>query len=191
MWVQGCSIRCPGCFNAHIWPQDRGRVVDVKELAEQVIATIGIEGVTFLGGEPFEQAEGLAELGSRVRAAGLSLLTFSGYEYELLVNASRRDWSKLLAVTDLLIDGPFDRSQPDAVRPWVGSRNQSFRFLSPRYLYLAEQLDAIPDGLEVRITRDGRVFINGMRSDDFLRSVRREVGRPRGEPTMSTQATSY
>ena len=188
VWVQGCSIRCRGCFNSHMWPQQGGRVVEVKELASQMNDATGIEGVTFLGGEPFEQAEALAELGSRVRAAGLSVLTFSGYEYDVLVNASRSHWDELLAVTDLLIDGPFDRSQPDAERPWVGSRNQGFRFLSPRYLHLAEQMNTISDGLEVRITRDGRVRINGMCSDTFLRSVRRDVGRLRAEPAPTAQA---
>jgi len=160
-----------------MWPIDTGRTVDVEQLASRVLQTSGIEGVTFLGGEPFEQAEGLAELGARVRAAGLSVLTFSGYEYDLLVNSSRDDWNQLLAVTDLLIDGPYDRSQPDHARPWVGSRNQGFRFLSPRYLHLASQLGSIPDRLEVRITSDGKVFINGMCPHDFLSTMRQEVGR--------------
>ncbi len=177
VWVQGCSIRCPGCFNTHMWARDTGFTVTVDELASRIVETTGIEGVTFLGGEPFEQAEALADLAGRVRAAGLSVLTFSGYEYETLINSSRDGWGQLLAATDLLIDGPYDRTQPDHERPWVGSRNQEFRYLSPRYAYLASQLGSIPDGIEVRITSDGQVFLNGMCSADFLNVMRREVGR--------------
>ncbi len=160
-----------------MWARAGGFTVEVEELASVIETTPGIEGVTFLGGEPFEQAEALAELGTRVRAAGLSVLTFSGYEYDVLVNSPRDDWGRLLSVTDLLIDGPYDRTQPDQERPWVGSRNQGFRYLSPRYAHLASQLDSIPDGLEVRIASDGQVFLNGMCSTDFLNVMRREVGR--------------
>lgn len=151
--------------------------MQVEQLASRVIETPGIEGVTFLGGEPFEQAGALAELGARVRAAGLSILTFSGYVYDVLASSGRDEWERLLAVTDLLIDGPYDRTQPDRERPWVGSRNQSFRFLTPRYLHLAPRLGAVADQIEVRISSEGSVFINGMCSQSFLRLMRREVGR--------------
>ncbi len=160
-----------------MWASTGGFTVEVDELASVIETTPGIEGVTFLGGEPFEQAEALGEIGTRVRAAGLSVLTFSGYEYDVLVNSPRDDWRRLLAATDLLIDGPYDRTQPDHERPWVGSRNQGFRYLSPRYAYLASQLGSIPDGIEVRIASDGQVFLNGMCPTDFLNVMRREVGR--------------
>lgn len=160
-----------------MWPGNIGRTVDVNELASRILETGGIEGVTFLGGEPFEQAQGLAELGAQVRAADLSVLTFTGYEYDLLVNSSRDDWEQLLAATDLLIDGPYDRTQLDHERPWVGSKNQSFRFLSPKYLHILPQLGSIPDRLEVRIASDGEIFLNGMCPQDFLSSMRQEVGR--------------
>jgi anaerobic ribonucleoside-triphosphate reductase activating protein len=62
VWVQGCSIRCPGCFNTHMWARDTGFTVTVDELASRIVETTGIEGVTFLGGEPFEQAEALLTL---------------------------------------------------------------------------------------------------------------------------------
>jgi organic radical activating enzyme len=37
-----------------------------------------VEGVTFLGGEPFEQAAAAAELAEVTRARGLSVMTFTG-----------------------------------------------------------------------------------------------------------------
>lgn len=176
VWVQGCSIHCPGCFNAHMWAPDRGRAVQVEALAAEILATDGIEGVTFLGGEPFEQAAELAALARRVRRAGLSVMSFSGYTYdELAADDGRPGWRDLLDATDLLVDGPYDMRRPDHRRPWVGSTNQRFRFLTERYADLAERLCELPDRVEVRLNPDGTVFVNGMARPDQLRAVRRQV----------------
>ncbi|HET8646986.1 MAG TPA: 4Fe-4S cluster-binding domain-containing protein, partial [Vicinamibacteria bacterium] len=62
LWVQGCSIRCPGCCNPHLFPA-RGEVVSVDALVAEVKAVRGrIEGLTLLGGEPFDQPAPLAVL---------------------------------------------------------------------------------------------------------------------------------
>lgn len=54
VWVQGCPIRCPGCFNPGTWPTGGGEEVAVEDLADRILDVKDIEGVTFLGGEPFE-----------------------------------------------------------------------------------------------------------------------------------------
>ena len=176
LWVQGCSIRCPGCFNLGTWGARGGQVVEVGYLLEKIVTTSGIEGVTFLGGEPFDQATPLAALARSVQDAGLSVMTFSGYEYDTLQRDQRPGWDDLLAATDLLVDGPFVRSLPDVTRPWLGSTNQRFRFLSPRYENLADDLGSIPDRLEVRLSPDGAVLINGMASSAVLNDLEAAVG---------------
>ncbi len=67
-------------------------------------------------------------------------MTFTGYEHETLRDARRHDWDDLLDVTDLLVDGPHVAARPDRERPWVGSTNQRFHFLTPRYRHLEAQL---------------------------------------------------
>lgn len=103
VWVQGCTIRCSGCFNPQMWAARGGRDTDVSALAQQVLAA-EVEGVTFLGGEPFEQAAGLAALASGLRAEGLSVMTFTGFTYEDLMEAATEDGDicALLNATDLL-----------------------------------------------------------------------------------------
>lgn len=172
VWVQGCSIHCPGCFNAHTWDPRGGRDVPVVALAERITG-LDVEGVTFMGGEPFEQAVALAELGARVRASGRSVMTFTGYERERLEVGDGPGWADLLAVTDLLVDGRYDWRRPDTARPWVGSTNQRFHFLTDRYSGLA--LEEHHDRVEVRLLPDGRVHINGMASGAALRALRRRV----------------
>src|SRR5262245_55340012 len=72
LWVQGCAIRCPGCCNPEMFAHDRGTQMTVDGVLARVRA--GVEGVTFLGGEPFEQAGELAELARAVRERGLTVM---------------------------------------------------------------------------------------------------------------------
>lgn len=164
LWVQGCSIRCPGCFNPHSWNFDGGEPLSWSVLAEAVRASAAdhdIEGLTLLGGEPFDQAAPLAALAQAVQADGLSVMTFTGYVLEDLRAAGREDWDRLLAATDLLVDGPYLAQRPERRRPWIGSDNQRFWFLTERYAHLADELSAIPNRLEIRISRSGEVAVNG------------------------------
>src|SRR5690625_955575 len=82
IWVQGCPIHCKGCGVPWTWNPNKGTRVSVQELWEKIVYSYrneNIEGITFLGGEPFEQAKPLAELGRRAKKLGLSVMTFSGY----------------------------------------------------------------------------------------------------------------
>lgn len=93
----------------------------------------GTEGLTLLGGEPLDQPEAVTRLAREAYAAGLSVVVFSGY--------ARREVEQrapdLLGSVDVLVDGPYDRHQPERGAPkprrWIGSRNQGLHFLSPRY----------------------------------------------------------
>lgn len=172
VWVQGCTIRCVGCFNPHLWAARGGMPARAADLAAEAVAA-GVDGVTFLGGEPFEQAAGLADVARIVRAAGLSVMTFTGYELGSLLEAATDDAGVrgLLDATDLLVDGPYLADRPDRVRPWVGSTNQRFRFLSDRYRHLETDLGALPDRVEVRVAVDGEVSLNGWAGVDQLDSL--------------------
>lgn len=181
LWVQGCSIRCPGCFNPHTWTTRGGRLVDADELGDRIAGLPDIEGVTFLGGEPFEQAGALARVAARVAGAGLSVMSFSGFTMAQLVERGDPDQLELLARTDLLADGPFLQDEVDLTRPWIGSRNQRLRALTPRYAALIAQIEAgaaaevVPNRLEVRLAPDGTVFVNGMATRQDLEALRRSI----------------
>ena len=171
LWVQGCPIRCPGCAVPWTWDADGGEWAEVEELADRVLSGPPVEGITFLGGEPFEQAEELAALGRTLREHGLSVLTFTGYTLEKILRSERAGWHELLAVTDLLIDGPFRRGELDLCRPWVGSSNQRYHFLTDRYKSIEPELRALPQRLELRLYPDGRIEANGMITQDDLAAL--------------------
>ena len=61
--------------------------------------------MTFSGGEPFCQAEALAELGKKVKELGMNVITYTGYTFEKLWSERDKEhWGELLEVTDHLID---------------------------------------------------------------------------------------
>ncbi|HNW36066.1 MAG TPA: 4Fe-4S cluster-binding domain-containing protein, partial [Candidatus Ozemobacteraceae bacterium] len=102
----------------------------------------------------------------------------TGYTIEQLRSAGNSDWDRLLAATDLLIDGPFLQEFSDQSRPWVGSSNKRFLFLTDRYRHLEAVLNDIPNGLEVRISPDGKVTINGMETSETLEELKSTLTRP-------------
>lgn len=159
LWVQGCSIRCEGCCNPEMFSDRGGEEVDVAALAREVLDEPGLEGLSILGGEPFEQAGPLAELASLVRKGGLSVMVFSGFVREELEACADPHTLALLAAADLLADGPFVASQPGSRWRWLGSQNQRMHFLSERYT--PEDARFFGDNtVDIRLV-DGRLEISG------------------------------
>ncbi|GAA0460119.1 radical SAM protein [Paractinoplanes deccanensis] len=178
VWVQGCTIRCPGCFNPHLFTTRGGTPAPPAELAARVLAA-GTDGLTLLGGEPFEQAAGLAAVAAAVRDAGRTVMTFTGYDHEDLLHLAgqgRDDVAALLAATDLLAAGPFRRDLLDHDRPWVGSTNQ-------RLVALTDRIEAVPtvrDRLEVTVDASGAVALNGWAGTDALDALLAGLPAKRG-----------
>ncbi|MGU8235923.1 anaerobic ribonucleoside-triphosphate reductase activating protein [Clostridium perfringens] len=163
IWVQGCNIHCDGCMNIETWDFNSGKLIDINAIYEEIKKTKGIEGITILGGEPFCQAKALSCLCKMIKEnMNLSILSFTGYDYEYILKCNNKEWNEYLKYIDLLIDGPFIREKKDFSRPWIGSSNQKYRFLTKRYYYLKNNLENIKNKVEVRISEEGSIFINGM-----------------------------
>ena len=83
LWVQGCDIGCIGCCNQELLPFVRRQIISSSEIVleiERARELHGIEGVTFLGGEPTYQAKGLAEIAASCQLQGLSVMLFTGFQ---------------------------------------------------------------------------------------------------------------
>ncbi len=158
VWVQGCPRACDGCFNPESWAFAENQLHRIEDVAARILSNPRHEGVTFSGGEPFWQAPALAELARQVKAAGLNVMSFSGFTLaELQADDAPPGADELLAELDLLVDGPFVASQaihaPDSL---VSSRNQRVRVFNPA---LRDRLTWASDRLEVHILKDGtRIF---------------------------------
>ena len=158
LWLQGCTLGCPGCFNPETHSSSAGKLISVDEVFDLITArTDTVEGVTFSGGEPLQQSWPLLSLVDRLRReTSLSLLLFTGYTWQevlaLPVSAS------LLDHLDVVIAGRYDARQRLA-HGLRGSANQSVHLLTTRYS--PADLDSVPPA-EMIITADGRVELSGI-----------------------------
>ena len=126
VFVQGCPHHCPGCHNPQTHDFNAGYEMDLLDIFRKYTENPLLAGVTFSGGEPFCQAGPLARLGALIHERGGEVITYTGYLYEDLASraAADQDIAGLLAVTDLLIDGPYIDSLRSLDSPFRGSSNQ-------------------------------------------------------------------
>jgi anaerobic ribonucleoside-triphosphate reductase activating protein len=126
VFAQGCRHRCPGCHNPQTHSFDGGTLVTVDSILEQAKRNPLLDGITFSGGDPFEQAEAFAVLAREAKKLNLDIVTYTGYTYEYLVeNSSRhRGWGALLDETDILVDGRYEQNKRNLLLKFRGSENQ-------------------------------------------------------------------
>ena len=126
VFVQGCPHRCPGCHNPQTHDFNGGHLVSVSSVFEQYKENPLLRGITFTGGEPFCQAEALVALGRLVRQSGGTVITYTGYLYEDLLEMAKDqpEIGNLLSISDWLIDGPYIESLRSLELDFRGSSNQ-------------------------------------------------------------------
>jgi anaerobic ribonucleoside-triphosphate reductase activating protein len=173
VWVQGCPIRCRGCFNEAYWPFSPANLFTVDELASRITTLPDIDGVTFSGGEPFAQAGALAILGDRVKEAGLSLVTYTGFTPGQLAKGHCPTWDHLLRITDLLIAGPY-MDELACKERYRGSSNQQVIPLSGRIMPVFPGHYAQEDQggrVEFTIGVDGSITTSGFPDKPFVEQL--------------------
>lgn len=126
VFVQGCPHRCPGCHNPQTHDFSGGHLVSVSSVFEQYKENPLLRGITFTGGEPFCQAEALVALGRLVRQSGGTVITYTGYLYEDLLEMAKDhpEIGDLISISDWLIDGPYVESLRSLELDFRGSSNQ-------------------------------------------------------------------
>lgn len=156
VWLQGCHLRCPGCFNPEFWPFEGGQSYSVTALADLLIQDPEIEGVSFSGGEPLAQGDALLNLLKLLRIANKGILVFTGIAGTTLRSSSDPVILELMKHVDLMVAGPYDRLHPSN-QPLLASSNQELMYLSNRY----KNRQLGPQRAEYRIDSTGLVTITG------------------------------
>jgi anaerobic ribonucleoside-triphosphate reductase activating protein len=172
VFVQGCSLNCPACWNSRTHAFRGANLAVDAILAElrDYHRRHSLDGVTFSGGEPMEQAEDLAGLLDGLRAAlpKLSVGMFTGYsEAELetgryftrhVVNPDRRRalWRSIRGQLDFAVMDRYNRLQPSHA-PMRSSANQVLRLFSARHT----EVDFGAQTVEITIAADGLTRTTG------------------------------
>ncbi len=172
IWVQGCSIHCKGCANSHMWDFNGGTSYPVEEVINLIkLYKKEIDGITWLGGEPLEQIEAVTQISKAVQDLGLSVILFTGYEFKNLID--KNEVQNLIKFVDILIDGKYDKDQQDFSRAWIGSKNQTYHFLTDRYN--ESVISKYKNKVEIRITPNNKVILTGMGDIRYLKKIVRET----------------
>jgi anaerobic ribonucleoside-triphosphate reductase activating protein len=140
-------------------PFTGGQTLSLSEVLAQLDTATAVEGMTLLGGEPLAHAAGAVALARATRARGLSVMIFTGYTLAEARRLPDPAVAELLALTDLLVDGPYVRELPESRRRWIGSANQEIHFLTDRYR-ADDPCWQRPNTLEIRL-HHGAITING------------------------------
>ncbi len=135
LFVSGCRVHCPGCFNEVAWDFQAGEPFD-EAVARRIWASMEapwVEGLTVLGGEPFEPENQAALVPflqeTRRRFPAKGIWCFTGYLFDrdiLPENGRKRtqNTDAMLACLDVLVDGPFLQAEHDISLRFRGSANQ-------------------------------------------------------------------
>ncbi len=128
LFTQGCPHHCKGCHNPETWAFEPRHPGDVDKILNIAVKNPILQGLTFSGGEPFCQAEALAELAVKCHENGLNVMSYTGYTFEELIDGfpEHPEWKKLLENLDYLVDGPFILEQRSLMLLFRGSKNQRF-----------------------------------------------------------------
>ena len=152
IWVQGCPFNCRECIAPDWIPIRKADIYDIEELVQEVVS-LPIDGITISGGEPMLQAGELSVFLKLIYSTrpGLTTIVFTGFKIEQLIWQEAKD---LLAQTDLLIDGLYQRNL-HTTSGLRGSENQRLHFLSDKLLPYRQSLESEHQIVELQIQDNG------------------------------------
>lgn len=124
-FVTGCSLNCKNCFNKEYQDHNFGKkwTSDTTKELISYLKDPNVSGLTILGGEPFENLDGLVDIVKMIRKEiDKSIWIYSGYTFEILIRIEKA--RELLKLIDVLVDGPFIEEKKDLTLAFRGSKNQ-------------------------------------------------------------------
>lgn len=131
LWVQGCPFNCKNCISQDWIPFEKANIFNIQSLAEIILNTEGIDGLTISGGEPMMQASGLAELLKIIKKekVEMNIIVFTGFTMKKLNEL--KGVKDFLNFIDVLITGLYvdELNENKGLR---GSSNQEIIYLNDK-----------------------------------------------------------
>jgi anaerobic ribonucleoside-triphosphate reductase activating protein len=172
VYFQGCTLGCRDCWNpeSHTFAGEERTSVEVANLVVSAHQERPLDGVTFSGGEPMQQADALIALMEMLRAriTGLSFGMYSGYSEQelssgrywcrsnLTQRAKQEIWRRIRTHLDFGVLGRYAAGRPSTLALRT-STNQKLTLFSERY----EERDFEPQEVEIHIDAQGFVQVTG------------------------------
>lgn len=134
LFVSGCRNHCPGCFQPETWDFAYGKpfTEETEAYILELLKPEYINGLTLLGGDPFEPENQKALLPFLKKIKETypikDIWAYSGYTWEQLISgnhhANVNETPELLSLIDVLVDGPFIQEKKNIRLRFRGSENQ-------------------------------------------------------------------
>lgn len=204
LWFQGCNLGCKGCWNPETHVFHEKTRTSIGEIQDWVRDLKDVEGITFSGGEPMQQAPYLYVLVAWIREhrPDLSIGMYTGYTNKELENGtfkwnsaapeskgdgwqrgSKQLWNVIKQHLDFAVTGRYVETMACHDEALRGSKNQSVMFYTDRY----SDKDLSQQTTEVIIGEDALVQITGYPTVEFLNGLRDE--RPGNTRTSALKYT--
>lgn len=170
IWVAGCEHYCEKCSNPELWSKRPEYEIEVQTLVDvirQSIPSNQIDGFVITGGDPFYQAEELAELLPALKQLADDILVYTGFTYEELLSSDNEAVESCLGNISVLVDGPYIDALNDGSL-LRGSSNQRIIFLNedikPKY---QAYFDTYHENKIQNFSVEGGVVSVGIHKRDF------------------------
>jgi anaerobic ribonucleoside-triphosphate reductase activating protein len=157
--LQGCPLKCPGCFNPESWNFKEKNIVNIYSLADKIL-DFSPEGLSISGGEPMMQAPTLLKFLQYLHKKSQppfkkGILMYSGfYESEL---EEIPEYKEILSLVSVIISGRYIQEQR-IYDSMLSSSNQKFIFGGQQSLILLSELQQ--QNFEI-ILNDGKIQMTG------------------------------
>lgn len=158
LFTQGCSLRCKGCTNQHLWEFGKGIDVTIEEIINQCN---DLDGITLHGGEPLDQADVLGQIIKKLKQQGKTVILFTGYIFKELNKVQKQAWLS----SDIVISGRYEEQNRNIYLQFRGSTNQKVFTHKGKYKDYK-----IKDGQTVAIlsfNEQGEMQSRGFRTDEL------------------------
>lgn len=120
VYFAGCEHHCFNCHNPQSWDPKSGTEMTIPQIMERI--TENDFNVTFSGGDPLFQLNGIIELAKEIKKSGKNIWCYTGYTYEQIVQNPL--YQNLLSFIDVLVDGKYDNKLRNTELRFRGSENQ-------------------------------------------------------------------
>lgn len=172
VWVQGCTLGCPGCANPAYQPHEPRHLVEPAMFADKIAdlcRSTRCEGVTVSGGEPFQQAEALLHMCKRLHQREISIIVFSGYPWQTLKESQSLAVICLLTTIDAIISGPFDEET------WKRENRISKKIVTLSKRYAQADFELSEQTMEAISCQDGFMLLDFGDVAGFASDIQRIV----------------
>lgn len=117
LFLQGCSMQCPGCHNSIAQKFGEGVLLDIDEVVTFLLKNCHNKRITISGGEPLEQWNSLKELLHLLNIMNFEICIYTGWEKDMVPE-------EVFLCVDYVKCGSFDYELRSEKIHFVGSENQ-------------------------------------------------------------------